>query len=95
MSNAETDKAVAEMKTKLLERLMGDLKDDELRSLQLHMDVLNQWARLGNARPSAMGHDHDHMDDHDHAMKMDVVAVSLPADLASTVIAGSTSRTKG
>jgi hypothetical protein len=59
---------------KIRERLMsGDVPDPELKSLQLQMSTLDQWARLTGLQRFADGgqmHDHDHMDDHDHVPVM-------------------------
>jgi hypothetical protein len=66
--STQSEKGHEEAVDQIRRRLTEDLGDSELRSLQLRMDVLDQWARLGDPRLAA-GHDHDHMDDHDHAMR--------------------------
>jgi hypothetical protein len=68
-------------------RLMGDLSDSDLRSLQLRMDVLDQWARLGDPRLAA-AHDHDHMDDHDHAMREPFSVISSSPESSSKLEQG-------
>ena len=49
--------------TTIRERLSGDVTEADLRRMQLQVDVLAQWARLD----ADEYHNHDHMDDHDHA----------------------------
>jgi hypothetical protein len=73
-----SEKGLEEAVDQIRRQLMGDLGDSELRSLQLRMNVLDQWARVGDARMAA-GHDHDHMDDHDHAMRAEPVNVLVAA----------------
>jgi hypothetical protein len=46
-------------------RLMGDPTKQELEAMQLHLSTLAQADRLRLMMPET--HNHDHMDDHDHA----------------------------
>jgi hypothetical protein len=57
------DKKFHEKHAELLNRLIGEPSEDELRQLQLHVDVLEKWRLLGET--------HDHTDrnndnTHDH-----------------------------
>jgi len=66
MSSAQ-DAAQAEVSTKIEEirrRLTGVPSEDELRSMQLHLDALEKWARVANV--ALTDHQHNHMDDHDN-----------------------------
>ena len=45
-------------------RLLGDPSREELEAMQMQITVLGQWDRM--MMRAAEGHDHDHMDDHDH-----------------------------
>jgi hypothetical protein len=75
-------------------RLFGtDLSDSDIRSLQLHMTALDQWARLGDSL-MATGHDHDHMDDHDHAMLAPMNVVATSAEFARRLDVGTAQRTE-
>jgi hypothetical protein len=49
-------------------RLLAEPSTDDMGTLRLHMDLLEQWDRLSLAMADA--HDHDHMDDHDHVPNM-------------------------
>jgi hypothetical protein len=81
------EKTFTQISEQIRQRLMGDPSDSDLRLMQLRMDVLNQWARLGP--DAASGHDHDHMDDHDHVAS----AMILPtAEIASTLRQGAIER---
>ena len=56
-----------ELKDKLEEirrRLTGAPSYDELNSMQLHLDLLEKWARISNAMEA--DHQHNHMSDHDN-----------------------------
>ena len=76
MSREQDEKLLQKKLDEIRERLMASPNQTELRALQLQMEVLGLWARLARL-PSADQHDHDHMDDHDHAALPEVgIAVS-------------------
>ncbi len=62
-SNSEGDAALKDKLDDIRRRLMNPTRA-ELEAIQLNLDVLDKWDRL-MLRQEA-GHDHDHMDDHDH-----------------------------
>ncbi|CQD22320.1 hypothetical protein BN000_05568 [Mycobacterium europaeum] len=47
---------------------IGDLSDEDVRKMQLRLDVLDKWAQLNQAAiKGSMAHEHeDHTDKHDH-----------------------------
>lgn len=72
----QTDEATYKQKLEDIgKRLMGSPNAAELKTMQLQMDALQKWARLSLSAAADM-HDHDHMDDHDHAMPTEIVALT-------------------
>jgi len=72
MSKEQDAQAVGEKLAEIRNRLMGSPRDDELRSMQLQMNVLQRWAQLALAADDPI-HNHDHSmstdhNDHDHAI---------------------------
>lgn len=52
------NKAFEDKHAELLQSLLGDLSEDELRRVQLHVDALEKWRRLGE--------EHSHDDDNNN-----------------------------
>jgi len=51
---------------------LGDLSDAQVSSLQLRLEVLEQWARLHDSATGDMYHDHDTNQHHDHEIVQDL-----------------------
>ncbi|HTR62756.1 MAG TPA: hypothetical protein VMH37_13690 [Candidatus Binataceae bacterium] len=51
---------------------LGDLSDAQVGSLQLRLEVLEQWARLHDSATGDMYHDHDTNQHHDHEIVQDL-----------------------
>ena len=66
---AAIDKKLDEIR----DRLMGDPSKNDLEAMQLHIDVLEKWARVANAADA--DHQHNHMDDHDNTKFVDPFVV--------------------
>jgi hypothetical protein len=64
MPSRQDDNPINQKLDELRGRLMGDPTKAELESMQLHIDVLEKWARVANAADA--DHQHNHMDDHDN-----------------------------
>ena len=75
MSQQENEKALKAKVADIRRRLMGSPKPEELQTLQLEAQVLEQWARLARV-PSTIAEDVDHMDDHDHTMPTGISVIS-------------------
>jgi hypothetical protein len=54
---------------------LGDLSDEEVQSLQLKLEVLDQWARLRDSADDML-HDHDTNNHHDHEVLFDIAALA-------------------
>ena len=54
---------------------LGDLSDEEVQSLQLKLEVLDQWARLRDSADDML-HDHDTNNHHDHEVLFDIGALA-------------------
>jgi hypothetical protein len=71
MTKEQDEKAFRDKLDDIRNRLMGSPKEDELRSMQLQMEVLQRWAQLARVAADEY-HNHDHMDDHDHSMPTEI-----------------------
>ncbi len=54
---------------------LGDLSDEEVQSLQLKLEVLDQWARLRDSADDML-HDHDTNNHHDHEVLFDIAGLA-------------------
>jgi hypothetical protein len=54
---------------------LGDLSDEDVQSLQLKLEVLDQWARLRDSADDML-HDHDTNNHHDHEVLFDIAALA-------------------
>ena len=64
MANPKDDDPVKAKIDEIRRRLTGEPSYEELTSMQLHIDVLEKWARLVNSTEA--DHQHNHMNDHDN-----------------------------
>jgi len=55
-------------------KALGDLSDAEVNSMQLRLDVLEQWGRLHDSATGDMYHDHDTNQHHDHEIILDIAS---------------------
>ncbi|MGO9602252.1 MAG: hypothetical protein ACLQAT_02405 [Candidatus Binataceae bacterium] len=67
---------------------LGDLSDAQVGSLQLRLEVLEQWAKLQDSATGDMYHDHDTNQHHDHEILLDMfgeveVARAVTANIQS------------
>jgi len=68
MADSQGSRDTEQLKKKLDEirnRLMANPAKEELTSLQLQMETIEQWARLSRMA-TGDDHQHNHMDDHDN-----------------------------
>jgi hypothetical protein len=57
------DEKIQKKRDELLEKLMGKPTEEELRQLQLHLDVIEKWREGGRAHDDV---DHGHQETHEH-----------------------------
>jgi hypothetical protein len=56
-------------RAELFAKLMGNPNEDELRSLQLHLDALEKWKLLGDTHDD-VDHSDENKHTHDHHSNM-------------------------
>ncbi len=64
MAQPQDDAAIKRKLDELSRRLSGEPSYEELTSMQLHIDLLERWARLVSSTEA--DHQHNHMNDHDN-----------------------------
>jgi hypothetical protein len=65
VSEKHDTNAVQDKLEEIRGRLLGNPSGEELHDMQLHLDAIEKVDRVTRMLMNA--HDHDHMDDHDHA----------------------------
>jgi hypothetical protein len=64
MSKPNDENLLNDKLDEIRRRLTGSPSYEELNAMQLHLDLLERWARVSNAADA--DHQHNHMADHDN-----------------------------
>jgi hypothetical protein len=64
MPSLKEDEALKKKLDEIRKRLTGEPSAEELESMQLHIALLERWARLVSSADA--DHQHNHMTDHDN-----------------------------
>jgi hypothetical protein len=79
MPKRQPESPINEKLDEIRGRLLGDPSKTELEAMQLHIDVLEKWARVANTADA--DHQHNHMDDHDNTKLIDPLVVMSPSKI--------------